>query len=251
MTLLNNIPTPVFFAHRGASAHAPENTLTAFKLAVEHQADGIELDAKLTVDNQVVVIHDQSVDRTTNGHGSVRHMSLAAIRELDAGSSFSIKFSDERIPSLDEVCETVGNKIYINIELTNYASPFDSLPERVAEIVLRHGLENQVIFSSFLQLNLIQIKKLLPDVPVAILASQGVSGWIARSRLGRISSPQVIHPHYSDVSSGFMEREKANGRRVHIWTVNGDDDIRKLLVMKVHGIITDDPLRTREIANRC
>lgn len=248
MTIRDDFPIPMLFAHRGASAHAPENTLAAFELAVAHQADAVELDANLTADNQVVVIHDKLVDRTTNGHGIVRKMPLAEIRELDAGTFFSAQYSGERIPTLDEVCETVGHKVFINIELKNYDSPFNSLPQRVAEIVQRHNLKNRIIFSSFLQLNLIRIKRLLPEVPVAILAQEGMSGWIARSWLGRISSPQVIHPHYSDVTKSYMIKEKMNGRRVHAWTVNDEEEIKRLLSINVHGIITDDPLRAREIA---
>ncbi|NMC78815.1 MAG: glycerophosphodiester phosphodiesterase, partial [Chloroflexi bacterium] len=91
---------PMLFAHRGASADAPENTLAAFRLAVDENADGIELDAKLSADGQVVVIHDQSVDRTTDGHGRVGQLTLAQLKELDAGSSFSPGFAGERIPTL-------------------------------------------------------------------------------------------------------------------------------------------------------
>ncbi|HBY09528.1 MAG TPA: glycerophosphodiester phosphodiesterase, partial [Chloroflexi bacterium] len=123
-----NLPRPAIFAHRGASAYAPENTLAAFKLAVDQGADAIELDAKLCADGQIIVIHDQTVERTSNGAGKVADLPLSALQELDAGSWFGLEFKGEPIPTLDEVFEAVGQKIFINIELTNYASPRDLLP---------------------------------------------------------------------------------------------------------------------------
>ena len=101
--MLNNFTPPAFFAHRGACAHAPENTLSAFELAAKQGAPAIEFDVKLTSDRQVIIIHDQTLDRTTNGSGEVAKHSLAALRELDAGSWLSADFRGEKIPTLDEV----------------------------------------------------------------------------------------------------------------------------------------------------
>src|SRR5512139_733767 len=98
--VLESLSQPIIFAHRGASAHAPENTLAAFELALAQQADAIELDVKLSADGQVIVIHDSSVDRTTNGHGKVQDMTLVEIKALDAGSFFSSQFAGEKIPTL-------------------------------------------------------------------------------------------------------------------------------------------------------
>ena len=139
--MFSYLPKPSIFAHRGSKANAPENTLAAFELAITHKADAIELDVKLCADGQVVVIHDSTVDRTTDGTGQVRKLSLAALKELDAGSYFDIAFRGEAIPTLEEVLEAVGKRIPINIELTNYAAPTDALPAKVAELVIRHGLE--------------------------------------------------------------------------------------------------------------
>jgi glycerophosphoryl diester phosphodiesterase len=241
MNLLYELPQPIIFGHRGASAHAPENTISAFKLAIEHGADAIELDAKLTSDGQVVVIHDQTVNRTTNAYGEVKKLLLSTIRELDAGSFFSAKFAGEPVPTLEDVFEAVGKDIFINIELTNYISPRDPLPDKVALLVQKHGLEERVMFSSFLNLNLIRIKKLLPQVPAAVLANSGFKGSIARSIIGRRVSPEVIHPHFSDVSPYYMLQEKSTGRLVNVWTVNDPDEMMHLFALGVNGIITDDP----------
>ena len=117
--MLEALPRPVIFAHRGASAHAPENTIAAFELALAQQADAIELDVKLSSDGYVVVHHDDTVDRTTNGNGRIKDLSLAQLRSLDAGSFFAEKFRGEKIPTLEDVFEAVGKRTFINVELTN------------------------------------------------------------------------------------------------------------------------------------
>lgn len=140
----------MIFAHRGACALAPENTLPSFELASAHQADAIELDAKLSKDNVVMVIHDQTVDRTTDGIGKVNQMSLVELKKLDAGVFFAKEFTGVKIPTLDEVFESVGQKLFVNVELTNYKSGNDVLVEQVVEVVKRHNMQGRVLFSSFL-----------------------------------------------------------------------------------------------------
>ena len=125
---LSEYPQPLIIAHRGASAYAPENTLAAFELAIQQGAPAIELDAKLSCDGHVVVIHDQTVDRTTPHSGRVGELSLAELRRMDAGSHFDTCFQQERIPTLAEVFESIGPGTLINVELTNYSSPGDDLP---------------------------------------------------------------------------------------------------------------------------
>ena len=108
--MFEHSPRPILFAHRGASLHAPENTMEAFNLAIQQGADGVELDAKLSADGEVIVIHDPTVDRTTNGHGRVATFKLTDLRALDAGSFFSEKFRGAQIPTLDEVFEVIGRQ---------------------------------------------------------------------------------------------------------------------------------------------
>src|SRR5512139_1614857 len=138
---LESLTQPVVFAHRGASAHAPENTLAAFELALAQQADAIELDVKLSADGQVMVIHDSSVDRTTNGHGKVQDMTLAELKALDAGSFFNSQFAGEKIPTLNEVFEAMGKRTFINIELKNHRSHGEDLVETVCMLVKKHQMQ--------------------------------------------------------------------------------------------------------------
>lgn len=245
--MLNTIPNPVLFAHRGASSYAPENTLAAFDLAHRQGAEAIELDAKLTADGQVVVIHDQTVDRTTQGSGRVKEMSLAELKELEAGSHFDMKFKGEPIPTLDEVFTAFGQQLFINVELTNYASLFDALPDKVAGLVKEHNLSQRVIFSSFNPIALLRIHRLLPETPVGLLALPGKSGAWARSWPGRIVPYQALHPALNDVTPGLVGKCHRLGKRVFVWTVNQVEDMRRLMEMEVDGIFTDDPVNARTV----
>lgn len=246
--MLNESNRPIIFAHRGACAHAPENTLAAFELALRHEADAIELDVKLSADGQVVVIHDQTVDRTTDGQGDVRYMTLAALKELDAGSFFDIAFQGEHIPTLENVFETMGHRTFINVELTNYASPNDDLPERVVEIVKRLRMEKRVLCSSFNPRALLKIIRVTSDIPIGLLAQHGRAGWWARSWLGRIIVPyESLHPELKDVTQALITSTHQHGHRIHVYTVNQSEDMRRLFVMGVDGIFTDDPRLARSV----
>ena len=233
---------PIVFAHRGASAFAPENTLSAFLLAVEYGADGIELDAKLSADGEVMVIHDPTVDRTTNGSGRVNQISRDDLQRLDAGSSLDPRFAREKIPTLEEVFITVGHKTLINVELTNYTSSGDSLVERVAALVKKQHLQDGVIFSSFNPFNLVKMNTLLDGAcATGILAMPGARGWVLRGALGRWAAPGMVHPFMDDVTQKFVQSQHRIHRKVNVWTVNKAVDLRRLMDYGVDGIITDDP----------
>jgi glycerophosphoryl diester phosphodiesterase len=245
--MLTQIPNPAIIAHRGASAYAPENTLAAFELAVRQKADAIELDAKLTIDRHVVVFHDQTLDRTTGSHGRVIDSKLLDLRRLDAGSHFDVAYRGEQIPTLDEVFDLAGRQTYINIELTNYASPTDRLPEKVAEIVKKHNLAERVMFSSFNPLALIRIRRILPQIPIGLLADTRNQGIWARSWLGSLLRYQSLNPALEDVDRRLVERTHRRGCRLLVYTVNQSEDMRHLFNIGVDGIFTDDPLTARRI----
>ena len=239
--MFNTLPYPIIFAHRGASAHAPENTLAAFELAIEQGADGIELDVKLSADGKVVVIHDPTVDRTTGAHGRVKDLPLAELRAMDAGSSFSVKFQNERIPTLEEVFETVGKRTFINVELTNYNSPRDHLVESVCALVKKFGMQKRVLFSSFLSSNLSHARRYLPGVPTGLLALDGVLGLWPRSFGFAFGRYDALHPNIKNVTQQqiyFVHRLK---RRIHVWTVNDAADLQRLFKWGVDAVFTDDP----------
>ena len=239
--MLETLPRPTIFAHRGASAHAPENTLAAFELALAQGAEGIELDAKLSADGHVVVIHDATVDRTTDGYGRVKDMSLADLRSLGAGLFFAEKYRGEKVPTLEEVFEALGKRMFINVELTNYNTPGDHLVESVCMLVKKFELQKRVLFSSFFASNLSKARGLLPEVPRGLLAFNGLLGAWARSFGFAFGRYQALHPNLKDVTPQQVQRVHRLERRVHVWTVNATEDMRRLFDWGVDAIFTDDP----------
>ena len=239
--MLETLPRPTIFAHRGASAHAPENTMAAFELALAEGADGIELDAKLSGDGHVVVIHDATVDRTTDRQGRVRDISLAELRSLDAGGFFAEQYRGEKVPTLEEVFEALGKRMFVNVELTNYNTPGDHLVESVCMLVKKCGLQKQVLFSSFFASNLSKARGLLPEVPRGLLAFNGLLGAWARSFGFAFGRYQALHPNLKDVTPQQVQRVHRLKRRVHVWTVNTAEDMRRLFNWDVDAIFTDDP----------
>jgi len=248
--MLETLPRPTIFAHRGASAHAPENTLAAFELALAQGADGIELDAKLSGDGHVVVIHDATVDRTTDRQGRVKDISLAELRSLDAGGFFAEQYRGEKVPTLEEVFEALGKRMFVNVELTNYNTPGDHLVESVCMLVKKCGLQKQVLFSSFFASNLSKARGLLPEVPRGLLAFNGLLGVWARSFGFAFGRYQALHPNLKDVTPQQVQRVHRLKRRVHVWTVNTAEDMRRLFNWDVDGIFTDDPQLAVQVRGR-
>ena len=230
---------PLVIAHRGASMYAPENTIAAFELAVEMGADAIELDTMLTADGIPVVIHDQSLERTTNESGNVSSMTVAEIKLLDAGSRFYVRFAEEKIPTLEEVFSAVGNKILINVELKNYTSPFDRLPETVVALVMKKGLSDRVLLSSFNPIALIKAQRASEEIRRAALIGGGPK--IARGIIEAFTDYFALHPEVSLVNQGVVDKHHAAGHQVNVWTVNEESEMMKLLSMGVDGLITDKP----------
>jgi len=243
----HELKRPVIFAHRGSSAHAPENTLAAFKLAVQQQAMAIELDVKLTADGQVVVIHDDTVDRTTNGTGWVNSLTLTELKQLEAGSKFDPEYQSERIPTLAQVFESVGNQIFIDVELKNYTSPTNDLPDKVISLVKEYNLESSVMLSSFNMIALIRARALMPEIPLGLIAIKGLAGITLRSKLVRFDPLLAFHPHYLDVSPQLIQATHQAGARIHTYTVNQPDLMRQLFISGVDGIFTDDPVVAQRV----
>jgi glycerophosphoryl diester phosphodiesterase len=239
--VLESLSQPVIFAHRGASAHAPENTIAAFELAIAQQADAVELDVKLSADGHVIVIHDSTVDRTTNGHGKVERMTLAEIKALDAGSFRGSQFAGERIPTLEEVFEAVGKRTFINIELKNHKSRGEDLVQLVCMLVKQHQMQKRVMFSSFFPDALYKAHSYLPSVPRGLLALNGFLGVWARSFGFNFGKYDALHPNLKDFTQQEVTRVHRLKRRVHVYTVNQEEDMRRLFKWGVDGIFTDDP----------
>jgi len=232
---------PTVFAHRGSSAYAPENTLAAFEMAVEQGADAIELDVKLSGDGQIIVIHDDTVDRTTDGTGRVGAMTLSELKDLDAGSYFNTKFKTEKIPTLEDVFETFGKRIFINIEIKNYTTPLDDLPERVISLINKFDLEDNVILTSFNFIALIRTRDHDQNIPVGLLTPAGVASLAVTSKLVRFGPSVALHPSFVDVKPKLIQSLHRARSRIHAYTLKEADDMRQLFRLGVDGIITSNP----------
>lgn len=232
------------YGHRGAAADAPPNTLPAFELAVKQSADGTELDVHITKDGAVVVIHDFTVDATTDGTGTVSDMTLVELKALDAGSWFAPPFVGVRIPTLDEVFEAVGQQLHINVEIKSMSIEGDGVEQAVAGIVQQHGMADRVIVSSFNPLVLKRFREIMPQVRLGYLFSDEVPEEVIR--MAKDLTYEAEHPHYSLVDADLVKAAHAVARAVNVWTVNDADEARRLRDLGVDAIITDQPKAIRD-----
>lgn len=239
--LIHQLPPPIIFGHRGASKHAPENTMAAFELAFKVGAPSVELDVMLSKDEEVVVIHDHKVDRTTDGQGFVNQLTLRQLKKLDAGSKFSGKFKGEKIPTLDEVLDLISVDRLVNIELKNYHSIQDQLVPKVIEIVNKRGKTDSVIFSSFSLRNIQKIRKIMPQTPAALITLGGIMGKLQLSTFFRWVSPALIHPGYQMVTERMIQHEHTHHRKINVWTVDVEHDMCWFFKAGIDGLMTNDP----------
>lgn len=239
---LQTRPHPLNLAHRGASAYAPENTLAAFRLAAEQGADGIELDAKLSRDGVIVAMHDVSVNRTTDGAGRVSDLTLAELKRLDAASKFGLRFAGERVPTLDEVVDAVGDRLLINVELANYESRGDGLELKVVEFIVKRGLIDRVMVSSFNPLGLRKVKHAAPHIVCGLLTRPGLKFTLRRLFLAPlIPGLDARHPQHGMIDAAFVRRVHARGQKVNTWTVDEEADMRRMIELGVDSIMTNRP----------
>jgi glycerophosphoryl diester phosphodiesterase len=237
---------PLIIGHRGASMHAPENTLAAFQLAMAQGADGIELDVKRCATGEVVVMHDATVDRTTDGKGAVHALTLTQLRALDAGQG-------ERVPTLDEVIEITASSatpFLINIEVTNYSTPMDGLEQCVADVVKRHNCAERILFSSFNPLGAKRLAGLLPEVPRGMLYYHAMPVFLRDVWLAPFVPHEFRHPDSSMVTLDSVAKLAAQGKRVNTWTVNTPEEIARVAQCGVHGIIGDSPAMMKKVIGK-
>lgn len=224
-------PFPLVIGHRGASADAPENTLAAFALALEQGAQGVELDVRLSADGNVVVIHDATVDRTTDGSGRVSRLNAAHLRRLDAGMG-------QPVPTLDDVFEAFGPAMLYNIELKESGLWGKGLESAVADRIDAYHLHNQVVVSSFNPLSLRRARRQLSTTTMT--GSLWMRGPHFLYRMLALQPP-ADHPHHPLVDDAYMAWARTHDLRVHVWTVDEAREARRLAALGVHALITNRP----------
>lgn len=231
-------------AHRGASGYAPENTIAAFEKAVEMKADYFELDVQLSKDGKLVVIHDTTVDRTTDGTGKVREMMLEELRQLDAGSWFDSAFAGEQIPTLGQALDRFRGKIGILIEIKS-PSLYPGIEKKVAEALRERNLhkpENgKIIVQSFDHESMKIFNQMMPSVPVGVLVSYDPEGLSDKELEEFATYAEYVNPNKLMVDAELVERIHAFAMKTTPWTVRDRESAKRLAALKVDGIVTDYP----------
>lgn len=228
---------PKIIGHRGAPHFAPENTMASFKKAVSLGADGLETDVHKTKDGVLVIIHDELLDRTTNGTGLVKDYTLAQLRELSAGVKFSEEFEAEKIPTLEEFLEFVEPlDVFINIELKTGVVLYPDIEKDVIRMVHDYNMQTRTIFSSFNHYALQTCKSIDSEIPTGILYMCGlVDAWDYAQRIGM----DALHPLFYNVRPETITGMKKSGLLINPWTVDGLPEMKAMIAMRVDGIITN------------
>ena len=215
--------------HRGAKGYEPENTLISFEKAIEMGADGIELDVHLSLDGHLVVIHDETIDRTTNGKGVVNQLTLAELKSFRINEKFEI-------PTLEEVLDLVDQRCFVNIELKN-----QDTAEKVVQLIEHYISDKKwknsdFIVSSFDWNALQQVRFLNDAIRIGVLTETDLDLAIS---FARFMKAEALHPDFQLLANVYAAKIQEKGILVFPWTVNEIDDIQKMKSFKVDGIITD------------
>lgn len=227
------------WAHRGASGYAPENTLEAFRMAIEMGADGIELDVQFTKDRQLVVIHDETIDRVSNGHGRVVDYTLEELKQFTFNKTHP-EYRDCRIPTLEEVLRLMKpTGMTVNIELKTGVNFYDGIEDSVLRLVDRMQMQEQVIYSSFNHYSVMKVKELNPNAHVGLLFSDGT---LHMADYARKNQAEALHPSLNNTQYiDLIPDCKEMGIDLHVWTVNNKDDMERMARLGVDAIITNYP----------
>jgi len=227
------------WAHRGSRTKAPENTLEAFSVAIAEHSDGIELDVHLTADGEIVVAHDETVDRVSNGSGLIVSKTLSQLRELDFSKGFP-SHSPARIPTLREVYDLVKpTNLFINVEIKSGIVLYEGIEQKLLKLSEEMGMKERIIYSSFNHFSLMILRQADPSAKIGLLYNEAlVDPFIYAKHL----NADAVHPFYPTLSGpGVIEGCKKYGIKIHPWTVNDPDSMRRLIAAGVDALITDVP----------
>ena len=249
----NNNGQPIIIAHRGGADLVPENTLAGFKKAINLGVDMIEIDVHLSKDSNIIVIHDEKLDRTTNGSGEIKNMTLSEIKKYDAGSWFNDAFREERVPTLDETFRLINGKSILLIEIKEGDERYPGLEKRIVESIHKHNANAWIVVQSFNKNSILRVKKMDPSILTYYLVSSEFdelySHIAEKVKNGEKIVKQFdgIAPHYSHLDSAKVELMHLAGFKVFTWTVNKPKDMIKMINMNVDGIITNSPDKLKDI----
>jgi glycerophosphoryl diester phosphodiesterase len=234
--------------HRGACGYAPENTFAAFHKALEQGAEWVEFDVQLSADGVPIILHDDTLERTSDKGGARRPtgLTLSELKELDAGAWFGTAFAGERIPTLEEVLEEFGQKLGLNIEIksTPNFEADNGIEKMVADAVGKYKLMDRVIVSSFDPFRLARLHAYNPTIPLGALYTGKPENYLPNFdyfQLAEMTGAIALHPHYKLIDEAYMVRARSMGLKVNTWTVNEPEEMEWLSKLGVDIIITNYP----------
>lgn len=233
-------PVTKIWGHRGASGYAPENTLEAFKLAAEMGADGVELDVQMTKDGEIVVVHDERIDRVSDGRGNVADYTLQELKQFNFNKTHPEYAPVCRIPTLKEVLECLKDTgLFVNIELKTGIYFYEGIEKKVTELVKEMGYENRVLYSSFNHRSVLKVREYQPDARLAFLYSHELANTAQYAKINGVHAvnPSVTCTLYEDEIRECLR----NNIGINVWTVNSEADMKRLISMGVDAMITNYP----------
>ncbi len=236
------------FTHRGFSGAYPENTMLAFQKALDAGCEGMEFDVHLTKDNQLVIIHDEAIDRTSGQHGLVKDMTYDELCQVDFSYKWKGQVPFQRIPTLREYFELVKDRdILSNIELKTGVYEYPGIEQAVYDLIAEYGLEDRIIISSFNHHSVLRMKELAPTLPCGFLSET----WILD--VGTyVSSHQVeaYHPQFHMLTPEETANLKSHNVQINTWTVNEEADIQHMIDIQADGIISNYPDRVKALLQK-
>lgn len=235
----------VIYGHRGASGYAPENTLEAFEMAAKMGAAGVELDVHIAKDGELVVAHDERIDRVANGTGLIAEMTTAELKKLKFNRTHP-EYENATLPTLREVYELLKPYgLKINAELKNSVIDYPHLEEKCIKLADELGMTDSVLYSSFNHYSMLRVKQIDPKLPVGLLYEATlVNSWDYGHALGA----DAIHPHFTELQvPGEVEKAHALGMAVNVWTVNEEADLRFAINAGADIIISNYPDRALKV----
>lgn len=238
-------------AHRGASAYAPEHTIPAYTLGQQLKGDFIEIDLQMTKDGHLVAMHDETVNRTTNGTGLVKEYTLEEIKQLNAGSFFNKKhptlakkeFEDATVPTLEKIIETFGHNANYYIE-TKSPDEYAGMEEKLLEIIKRYEIRDKVIIQSFSEESLQKVHSLNVHIPLVQLLSYKKVVQLTESEIEKYKTYCIgLGMNYKYIDAAYVKKIKKHELEVHPFTVDNETDMKKLILWGVDGMFTNYPDR--------
>lgn len=236
------------FAHRGFSGQYPENTMIAFEKALEAGCEGIEMDVHLTKDNEIVIIHDEKIDRTSNGSGLIKDMTYDELKSIDFSYIYTDKVGFCKIPTLREYFELVKDKdVITNIELKTGIYEYEGIEKAVYKMIKEYALQDKILISSFNHNSVMRMKAIAPEMKYGFLSET----WILDTGdyLNKYNI-EAYHPDFHMLTDKEVKDLRDHNIKINTWTVNEKEDIQHMIDIKAEGIISNFPDRVKELLEK-